>query len=224
MKTKTVREFMTSISDTDVHRYSTYMDTITPVNQKELFLRYIFAYCSIQTGWEMNVKLYNMLAQEADSWIQDKEVLRDILIQSGAGLHNVRTVNLSLFSLRFWRDPHLFQKGSRESWTSFRDRVVSLMRGMGIAKVSFTAEMIYPTTSRVVCLDRHMLRFMGHTKEYCSDAQYRRYEAYWSRKSLECNVPPAVSRWIMWDKIQNKEDSSYWAHVLETPETTAEAV
>jgi len=216
MQRKVIERFIDGITDIDIHRYGEYLESIRPADFEGLFRRFIFAYCSIQTSWQMNVKLYEML--KSNEWRTDEAELMALLVSSRAGFHNNRTRYLADFAKKFWDDPYFFLKKWYESWTVYRDRIVKRMLGMGLAKVSFTLEMAYPSDAQVVCLDRHMLRVYKRKQDKhnsCGAALYREFERHWCKCCKARGVPPTIARWIYWDRIQGQKDSRYWAHVLE---------
>ena len=99
---------------------------------------------------------------------------------------------------------------------TWRNRLVKKFFGIGLAKVSFAMEMCYPLYCGVVCLDTHILQMYGvDPRKGCGRAVYEEMEAHWIKICLDKGYPSAITRHILWDKIQNKRNTRYWSHVLE---------
>ena len=84
---------LTSMNDQLLDRYAQYFQRLAPVNPDDIMRRFLFAYLSIQTSWETNVRLYTRLKDLA--WIdQPMEQLQQVFIDMHTGLHNTRPRNL----------------------------------------------------------------------------------------------------------------------------------
>jgi thermostable 8-oxoguanine DNA glycosylase len=220
MQRKQIEGFIAALSDDKKAAYRTYMEELIPQTDEAVFRRFLFAFASVQTGWQANVALYQALYDL--EWCNDQMALRERIQSVPAGLSNNREKYIWDLSNHFWsiNGPEWYRRHHDESWQDYRDRMVDNIFGLGPAKVSFAVEMIYPEAAEVVCLDRHMLRMY----KYCSTQEYKQYENHWVKHSLKSDVNPVVSRWMCWDHIQDQPDSRYWAYILEkgdTPKQTA---
>ena len=56
--TKDVEEFFHSISSNEIEEHQNYWDKLTPEEPEQKFQRYLFAFLSVHTTWENNVKAY----------------------------------------------------------------------------------------------------------------------------------------------------------------------
>jgi hypothetical protein len=213
-----VDQIFSSITSDDIKEYTRYWKSIAPKNNQDIFRRWLFAYTSIKTTWEANVRGYNAI-KNFDEWIGDKELLRAKLIEAKCGLHNMRADYIWQFSEQFFGNNKDFRKNRTESWTQFRDRLVKQTKGIGITKVSFTLEMCYPDKAEVVCLDTHMLQLYGVNSQKFDVKSgkniYLQHEQDWITRSKELNSAPCITRAIYWDRKQNQENSRYWSYVLE---------
>jgi len=107
-----------------------------------------------------------------------------------------------------------YKKAEDESWTDFRDRLVGQVLGLGMAKVSFSLEMIYPSIAEVTCLDTHLFQVFG--LDQSKDAkQYHAMEKHWIEMCKMWNVSSYVARCIWWHRNQGYTDSRNWSFVLE---------
>jgi endonuclease III len=140
-----------------ITKYEEYWQSISPTNSNEIFKRWLFAYTSIHSTWQSNVRSYNHI-KNFEQWLNDKSKLAELLYISRSGLHNQRTENIWDFKNKFFENPDSFEKSSSESWIDLRNRLAVNLKGIGLAKVSFALELCYPNNVEVVCLDVHMLR------------------------------------------------------------------
>lgn len=211
-------QFFYSLPKDKVLSYKDYWESIKPQNTDDIFRRYLFAYCSVHTTWKGNCSGYNAIKNFHD-WIDNKETLRDKLANSGVGLHNNRTKYIWDFREKFWANPKDFYFTNKKYHVKKRDAIVKNITGLGMAKVSFALEMIHPNECRVLCGDVHILRLYGMEHlTYGSKTgadQYKKMERHWSINCGKNKVPSYIARSLYWDDVQNKEDSRYWAYVLE---------
>ena len=182
------------------------------MNDTETFQRWLFAFMSVHTTWEANVKGYEAI-KDWTNWFKDDEKLMELIKGARVGLHNNRVRFISKFAEKFWQDPDWY-KYQGGDWQTFRDRLVKNILGLGIAKVSFALEMIYPNEAKVSCMDTHL--FQAYGLDQSKDARrYKEIENYWLDMCSMWNVPSTIARAILWDRKQNQTDSRYWSYVLE---------
>ena len=214
MSTAAIQAAFEGLSNSDVVRYVNYWDGLTAKDDMQLFQRFLFAYCSVHTTWESNVKGYQAIKDHKE-WKGSRQGLRTKLVSAGVGLHNNRSKWIDEFSEKYWDNPGAFAKGPRESWPVYRSRLASGITGLGPAKVSFALELAYPLEAEVLCLDVHMLRAYGKQTQNLKTGEYELYEADWIARSRAIQVPSFVVKQIYWDARQNRPDSRYWSSVLE---------
>lgn len=212
-------DFISSIRDHEIDRYTRYLTSITPVTEVGMFRRWLFAFASVHTTWQMNCKLYNALNEDFD-WIGDPAKLKRRIQGSRCGLHNNRTRFIHEFTEWYWEHPDWYRKDDYESWVEYRDRIKAKVLGLGQAKSSFGIELIYPLTCEVLCTDVHVLRFYSTDIEAfdqgkISEREEREIEQHWVQSCQVKGVSPAIARWVFWDRNQNFPDPSYWSCVFE---------
>ena len=201
-----------SFDTVELQRYKDYWQDVAPKNDTEIFQRWLFAFMSVHTTWERNVIGYEAI-KDWTKWFNNDEKLMEIVVEARVGLHNNRVRFISEFARKFWNDPEWF-KYQDGDWQVFRDRLVKNILGLGIAKVSFALEMIYPNQAEVTCMDTHL--FQAYALNQSKDAtRYREIENYWLDMCRVWQVPSYIARCILWDRKQDKTDSRYWSYVLE---------
>jgi hypothetical protein len=208
----TVNELFNSFDTEEVERYKEYWGGIAPKNDTEIFQRWLFAFMSVHTTWERNVIGYESI-KDWTAWFNDDKKLMDIIVEARVGLQNNRVRFISEFARKFWADPDWY-KYQNGDWQAFRNKLVKEILGLGIAKVSFALEMIYPNEAKVTCMDTHLFQAYGLNQS--KDAtRYKEIENYWLEMCGMWNVPSTIARAIYWDRKQDKTDSRYWSYVLE---------
>jgi hypothetical protein len=156
----TFEDVLNNVDLHKVNRYKEYWNNVAPQTDGEIFQRWLFAYTSIHTTWESNVRAYNHI-KNFEQWINNKSKLSELLILSRAGLQQNRLEAIWDFKNKFFENPNQFKKSSDESWFSLRNRLAKDLKGIGLAKTSFALELCYPNSVGVVCLDVHILRLLN---------------------------------------------------------------
>jgi len=202
-----------------VEEYKSYWESVRPKSVDDIFRRYLFAYCSVHTTWQGNVKGYNAI-KNFHEWMDNKDTLREKLHKSGVGLHNNRTNYIWDFKDKYWANPKDFYLTAKKGHVKKRDSILNKMVGLGLAKISFALEMTHPNEARVLCNDIHMLRLynsekLKYNKSVSGSKEYKAIERHWSVNCGKLKVPSYIARSIYWDALQEKEDSRYWSFVLE---------
>lgn len=206
---------------TKISSYEEYWKSISPTNSNEIFRRWLFAYTSIHSTWQSNVRSYNHI-KNFEQWKNDKSKLAELLFLSKSGLQNQRTENIWDFKNKFFDNPDSFIKSSSESWVDLRNRLAQNLKGIGLAKVSFALELCYPNNVEIVCLDVHMLRALKMNEQgYRADskkeiAEYMTGENVWVEKSKRIETSPYITRCLYWDILQGHKNSRYWSSCLES--------
>ena len=205
-------DLFNSFDSEEVEGYKSYWQSIAPKNDTEEFQRWLFAFMSVHTTWERNVIGYEAI-KDWTVWFNDDKKLMEIIKGAAVGLHNNRVRFISEFARKFWANPSAYKhQGGR--WQDFRNKLVKNILGLGIAKVSFGLEMIYPNEAKVTCMDTHLFQAFG--LDQSKDARrYIEIENYWLGMCAMWNVPSTIARAILWDRKQDKTDSRYWTYVLE---------
>ena len=210
--------WFTTVNHDRADEYLDYWNQIRPQTPREIFQAWLFAFMSVKTTWQLNVRGYEALKDL--HWVNQRtsDFLLLRLKNSGAGFHNQRGKFIWEFSQKFWANPQWYIKNNNESWRTYRNRLVADVKGLSYAKTTFALELMYPDAP-ICCLDRHIIRFMtGDTKlnGNINETTYTKLEARWVRAAKKNSVFPVMARHIYWDDLQGYEDTRYWSHVLET--------
>jgi hypothetical protein len=220
-----VSTFFDSIKDSEISSYDDYWSELKPQTNNAVFRRYLFAFMSVHTSWQMNCKGYNAIKQfnkwaieaseQLEFWNYDSEKLFKRIERTRVGMQNNRTNYIGTFSGKFWGNPDDYiHANSGEGWTEWRDRLCKEILGLGKAKTSFAIEMLFPTEAKVVCMDTHLFQVYGCDQRR-DMKKYEALEADWIKRSDERGIAPYMARCLYWDKNQNRKSSRYWSKVLE---------
>lgn len=208
-----IARFFQELDYTRVPEYKTYWRSITPENDSDVFQRWLFAFMSVHTSWQANMRGYEAI-KNWWLWINRWEELHKLIDESRVGMQNNRVRYLSKFSHDFWKNPSSYRKTQDESWVSYRNRLKNETLGLGSAKTSFAIELCYPNTAKLACLDTHM--FQAYGLDQTKDAkQYEELEQRWVNMCNMWSVPPYIARCLYWDTKQGYSSSSYWSRVFE---------
>ena len=208
-----VHTVFAGLEDANLEHYTRYWKDITPTNNADRFRRWLFAFCSVHTTWEGNIRGYDALKDLA--WLGDDPELLRRLRASGCGLYNNRTRFISAFSVDYWARPQDFVPASGESWRACRDRLEDRITGLGLAKTSFALELLAPTEAKLACLDVHMLRLYNRDPLKLKPKQYAQCELDWVQRAHDIGTAPYMARMVWWDNMQGQRDSRYWSKVFE---------
>ena len=221
MRTDKAVQLIQSLDHNKVIKYEAYFNALKPHSQSEVLRRWLFAYASVHTTWEYNVKLYNNLKDL--EWVGNERMLLERITASKAGLQNNRTKFINAFTMFFFDHPGWFMRSPWEGWRDYRNRLMEYTPGLGIAKTSFALELVHFHEAGLACFDTHQLQLYGLTPKQINAKSYtlksvRMMEQHWVETCGTFGVNPVTARWLYFDKRQNKEDSRYWSHVLENEE------
>jgi thermostable 8-oxoguanine DNA glycosylase len=208
-----VEKFFASITEDEIIDHSVVWERLKPTNDVDVFQRWLFAFCSVHTSYESNMRGY-LAIKDFTEWFNKDDVLFDKLKGSGVGLYNNRTKFISEFAQKYWQNPNLFKFKKNQKWAEFRDSLVKDILGLGLAKVSFALEMIYTFDCGVFCCDTHLFQAYGYDQQLHLN-KYRELENHWIEFSSMYNVPSAIARAIYWNRKKGENDCSYWADVLD---------
>jgi hypothetical protein len=224
MNTEAAKKAIEEIPKERVAEYAEYWESITPDNHSEIVKRWLFAFMSVHTSWRRNVLGYKAVAKDLSWWFkEDKESLLQKISTSGVGLQNQRLKGIwKLLRYCKYNNINILDRNFYEhlSWQEYRDTLVQLFKGahIGMAKVSFAIEMMYPKDCQVVCLDTHMLRLYGHSGKTAfkpGDTLYRAMEDHWVETCNNLGYSPTMARHAYWDTLQSQPNTKYWSYVFD---------
>lgn len=208
-------EFFNSLKLAHVRRETKYWESLQTNSDFDVFKRWLFAILSVNSDWKSNVYAYKFLLSDF-SWMISRESLDAKMPLAKVGLNVRRAEGIWQLVEGFREDPKQFTKKDDETWVECRDRLIGRIRGLGNAKTTYALNLSYPVDAELLCLDIHVLRFMGYEKQSISSLrQYKEYETLWMDKCDDVGVAPNVAREIYWNRVQGRTNSRYWSYCLE---------
>ena len=186
-------------------KYEGFARVITPgsYTDDEIFHRIAFAILSANAPFDDSVKALNVCIKKRDAGEAVKP--RDIVWfkQVPAKAKYINALNrLQLSSLT---------KTTVETWHEYRLRLQRTVKGLGLAKASFAAALLYPLDADVACVDTWIQKvFLGNTGfKSLGLADYLTVEAK-IRTFANCfGVSTFLAQWLIWDHARGGTPSSH---------------
>lgn len=216
---KRIEKFFHSLSDDPdklLDYYNDWDKQIKPQSEQGRLNRWRFAFCTVHTPWLYSCLQYQDI-EHMYEWT-DYESLETNLSKSSGGMYKIKAEGIDNLH-KLWSQTELFDLqalSSRSDWRKRRNKLTKKLTKLGLAKTSFAIEMLEPIKCQVICIDRHMFKAFGweNVDDSSTHKQYEYFEDYWLDLSEEYKVPPAISRNLFWDIIQEKPNSMYWGEYL----------
>lgn len=199
--------------------YNEYWQKLKPDTDERYMDCWVFSAMSYLNTWQNNVSSYRYLKNLGYPLNRfGKAGLLEHVKAAKCGIYERRFESIWAADCRLWDGSKVLYPQPGEDLISFRGRLRDYIPGLGMAKLSFVIEMLYPTSSEVICLDRHGLRAYG-LKDGASVSEkfYAELEAHWCGTCKELNIPAPLARHVMWDQMRNKWNTRYWSYILEDP-------
>lgn len=201
-----------------VASYTAYWERLRPRSDEELMNVYVFSAASYLNTWSNNVAAYRYLTNLGYPLLRyGRKGLLDHVVRSGAGIHNRRFQTIAAVDKLMWSGGRALWPGPGEPLTEFRDRLRPLVPGLGLAKLAFVIEMMYPDSCAVTCADRHILRAYGGDGSPVPDRTYLALERHWCETCAGLGLAAPIARHIVWDAVQRRTGTMYWSYVLHDP-------
>lgn len=189
-----------------------FKEVIKPKTKMDIYNRFIFAFCSVHTTWQNNLKGYEILKNNKET---DKIILKEKIKKSSLGMYNVRSQAISEFTKKFNTNYKQFTKRSNESWQTYAERLEKNIYGLGFAKVRFAIELLYPNSAKICCVDTHVIQLHKQNPNKMNKTLYKKIEKGHLNRAKLKKISPVQLRWEFWDKKQGYTDSRYWTYVFE---------
>jgi thermostable 8-oxoguanine DNA glycosylase len=178
--------------------YEGFARVITPgsYTDDEIFYRVAFAILSANAPFEDSVKAFNVCIKKRAAGVVVKP--HDIIWfkQIPAKAKYINALNkLDLQILRRYTEQDF------ANWHNYRLRLRDTVKGLGLAKASFAAALLYPLEADVACVDTWIQKvFLGHTGfKSLGVADYLLVESK-IRTFANCfGISTFLAQWLIWD-------------------------
>jgi thermostable 8-oxoguanine DNA glycosylase len=177
-------------------KYEGFARVITPARytEDEIFHRVAFAILSANSPFDDSVKALNVCIKKRAAG--EAVAPRDIVWykQVPAKAKYINALNrMQLQTLR--------KLPTMETWHEYRLRLQRMVKGLGLAKASFAAALLYPLEADLACVDTWIQKvFLGHTGfKNLGVADYLTVESK-IRTYANCfGVSTFLAQWLIWD-------------------------
>jgi thermostable 8-oxoguanine DNA glycosylase len=183
-------------------QYEVYAQAITPssYSDEEIFSRIAFAILSANSPFEDSVKALNVVT---------KAFKRRIAIHYSDIIYYKQVPAKARYLNKLARMNLTTLLREDETWHDYRLRLKRTVKGLGLAKASFAACLLYPLTADVACIDTWIQKvFMGHTgfktlgiRDYTLvEAKIRTYGACFG-------ISTFLAQWLIWDHARGTSNA-----------------
>lgn len=175
-------------------RYLKFAERITPDFREpdSVYTRVAFAILSANAPFEDTVAALGYC--HATGWKPDPFVLSS---------HRMVPAKARYIREMAARSPveYLRQETDGETWDAYRVRLHASVAGLGMAKASFAACLLYPLQADLACVDTWIQKVvLGHESFHTlSGSKYRRVEEWIRRIARRHGLPTFVAQWLIWD-------------------------
>lgn len=172
----------------------------TNFNAEEIYRRLAFSILSVQAPFARGCAAFASVCKL--NW-RDRQKPKLIRLAIGELIYkDVKTRGLvELAKVCDVFDPVIYLRHPNQSWHEYRKQLADKVLGLGKAKGSFAACLLYPLEADLACLDTWMLKRFG-AEELNGKIPWEVYLAIeakvreWARRY---DVPTFIAQWMIWD-------------------------
>jgi thermostable 8-oxoguanine DNA glycosylase len=179
-------------------KYIAFAEGIAPkaFDDDEIYSRIAFAILSANSPFDDSVKAL-AVAVEKRGHVKPIDISRFKQVPAKAKYINA-LARMNLQSLRL---------APSESWHEYRLRLKSKIRGLGLAKASFAACLLYPMDADLACIDTWIQKiFLGHTGfKSLGVGDYLIVEAKIRAYAVCFGISTFLAQWLIWDHARGIE-------------------
>ena len=174
-------------------KYIDFALRITPklTDPAQIWDRMAFAILSANCNFEMAVKAL-AYATECKGNAVAKDIARFSMVPRKAEYLNKLPRGIAILQ---------YLKRDSESWCDYRWRLKSRILGLGLAKATFAACLLYPLKADLGCVDTHMCKFYLNltTFQTLSLKKYRSIETKIRAIAKRARINTFLAQWLIWD-------------------------
>ena len=198
------RKFQAYMVD-NVELYRGFARMITPDLSDNLavYTRIAFAIVSANAPFEDSIRALDVAI------VKRGKVTREDMLQF-SGMTPAKAIYVNELWTQVTHSFDNFRKYHLESWQEFRERLMYL-KGLGRAKASFAACLLYPLEADLACVDTWIQKvFLGHTGfKSLSRTTYQLVEAKIRRYARKFQVSTFLAQWMIWDHARGGKPNSH---------------
>jgi thermostable 8-oxoguanine DNA glycosylase len=180
----------------------------------------LFAFLSVNTAYEVNAKAWQ--AMRGKEWLDPQETMVE-LMKHGIHYASSRANYICQAFETLNNNPKAYDwNKDKETIQEYRSRLVKTIKGLSWIKVSFFLSLKYGAAADICCIDRWMLRALGH--DNVDEAmrkigrfgplprkRYEQFESELRAGARKLGLSLCAYQWGIWDIIQhkNKAETSF---------------
>ena len=189
VREKRIRKYVHENKD----KYTDFALRITPnlTDPAQIWDRLAFAILSANCNFEMAVKAL-AYATSCKGEASARDLIKFAMIPRKAEYLNKLPRGIAILQ---------YIKGDSESWCDYRWRLKSRILGLGLAKATFAACLLYPLEADLGCVDTHMCKFYLNLRSFqtLSLKKYRSIEAKIRAIAKRAQINTFLAQWLIWD-------------------------
>jgi len=174
-------------------KYRAFAMKITPDldNPFEVWDRIAFAILSANCAFEQGVRAL-AYATECKGSAEAQVIVKFGMVPRKAEFINQLPVGSGIFALL---------KSESEDWNQYRLRLKNTVLGLGLAKASFAACLLYPLEADLGCVDTHICKIYLRVSHFTKlgVANYLKVEAKIRAIALKAKINTFLAQWLIWD-------------------------
>jgi len=172
-------------------RYESFARNVAPItfSDDEIFARVAFAVLSANSPFDDSVAALKIVMANRGK-VRPADIVRFKQVPAKCSYVN-KLARMKLQSLR---------KGPEESWHAYRLRLKEI-KGLGLAKASFAACLLYPMEADLACVDTWIQKvFLGHTGfKQLGLQDYLTVESRIRGYAVCFGISTFLAQWLIWD-------------------------
>lgn len=204
------RERIEKYAQRNRNKYLAFARYIEPTdyNAEEVYRRVAFSILSVQTRFDLGCAVFDTVA--GLSWADRgnysilKAAVKPLIYQE------VKATGLLIAADKCQRGQSFYLRNEVESWDAYRRRLARTVYGLGKAKGSFLACLLYPLQADIACLDTWVLKRFGFPPEkngHLTWPEYLIVEKEIRKLARKWDVSTFVAHWIIWDTDRGEVQS-----------------
>lgn len=178
---------------TNKEKYKDFALRITPDldNPFEIWDRIAFAILSANVGFDQGVRAL-AYATECKGNAEPEVLTKFGMVPRKAEYINLLPVGAGIFALL---------KAESEDWNQYRLRLKKSVLGLGLAKASFAACLLYPLQADLGCVDTHICKVYLKVSQFkqIGLAKYLKVESKIRSIAIKAKINTFLAQWLIWD-------------------------
>ncbi len=187
----------------EVYEANAKLITPSPDDADAIFARIAFAILSANAPFDDSVKALNVVLH--------KRKKREAVKSSDIVWYKQVPAKAKFINALGKRDMDDLLRFDSESWHDYRMRLKTQVKGLGLAKASFAAALLYPNEADVACIDTWMQKvFLGHTGfKSLSLTDYLYVEGKVRTYANVFGCSTFLAQWMIWDFARGGKVNSH---------------